>query len=338
MKICRSFLIAIVAAATTAGSAELNRPAAGVPAGPAAAVSLEHCLVSLIDDVEIPAERAGVLTSLAVKEGDQLVRDAVIGTVDAEQARFQHEASLADAAGSKTKADSRLEIDYAVATHRTAEAEYRIALSANQKQPGAVSVVELEKLRLAAEQAKIKIDVTRLETVVRGTEQRGFDAKARLAEVDVVSREIRSPLAGEVVEVPLRAGEWVEPGKPVIRIVRLDRLRVEGFVKFSDLAPGQVLHRSVHVTVDFAGGRVETFAGRVTFVSPLVQPGGEYRIWAEVDNRRDGDRWLLLPGLDVRMDLLATGEPEAAARTNAEPADAEPVVAEGAVSVDDEPR
>jgi macrolide-specific efflux system membrane fusion protein len=339
MKICRTILIGLVAGATAASAAtaaltaaELKRPSQQ-PAP--TAVRLEHCLVSLIDDVEIPAERAGVLTSLAVKEGDQLEKDSPVATVDAEQARFQHESSLADAAGAKTKADSQLEIDYAVATHRTAEAEYQIALSANQKQPGAVSVVELEKLRLAAEQAKIKIDVTRLESIVRGSEHRGFTAKANLAEVDIVSREIRSPIAGEVVEVPLRTGEWVEPGKPVVRIVRLDRLRVEGFVKFSELAPGDVLHRPVQVTVDFAGGRVETFAGQVTFVSPLVQPGGEYRIWAEVDNRRDGDQWLLRPGLDVRMDLVAPDRLEAVADPSIDPAAA---AAEPAIRLDDEPR
>jgi multidrug efflux pump subunit AcrA (membrane-fusion protein) len=316
MKICRTILIAIVALATAASSAELNRPSPEGAAPPApsqvgqVAVRLEHCLVSLIDDVEIPAERAGVLTSLSVKEGDQLAKDAIIGTVDAEQARYQHESALADAAGAKTKADSELEVEYAVATHRTAEAEYRIALSANQKQNGAVSVVELEKLRLAAEQAKIKIDVTRLESVVRAAEARGFDAKAKLAEVDVVNRELRAPLAGEVVELPVRAGEWVEPGKPVVRIVRLDRLRVEGFCRFSELAPGDVLNRSVRVTVDFPAGRSELFEGRVTFVSPLVQPGGEYRFWAEVDNRREGDQWLLRPGLDVRLELLAPPQPE----------------------------
>src|SRR5688500_12742081 len=134
MRICRTIGIAIVATATAAMSAELNLPVRGEPA----AMRLEHCLVSLIDAVEIPAERAGVVTSLVVKEGDQLAKDAVIGTVDAEQARFQHEAALADADGAKTRADSELETDYAVATHRTAEAEHRIALSANQKQNGAV--------------------------------------------------------------------------------------------------------------------------------------------------------------------------------------------------------
>jgi len=304
MNIRRTIGIALVATATAAAStvangAELNLPARGEPV----MVRLEHCLVSLIDDLEIPAEQAGVLTSLSVKEGDQLAKDAVIATVDAEQARFHYEAALADAHGARTKADSTLETEYAVATHRTAEAEHRIAQFANQKQNGAVSVVELEKLRLAAEQAKIKIDVTRLESVVRGSDARGFDAKAKLAEVEVRNREIRAPLAGEVVEVPIRAGEWVEAGRPIVRLVRLDRLRVEGFVKFSELAPVDVMNRLVRVKVDFAAGRVESFEGRVTFVSPLVQPGGEYRIWAEVENRREADQWLLRPGLDVHMEL-----------------------------------
>lgn len=270
-----------------------------------AVVRLSHCLVSLIDDVEVPAEKAGVLTSLPVKEGDYLEQGASVATIDDVQARHALDSARADHAAAAARAESELEIEYAVATHRTADAEYKIALSANAKQPNTVAAVEAERLRLAAEQARIKIGVTQFEQQLRGIEAGGFGSKAELAAADLARHVICAPLAGEAVEVYFRTGEWVEAGKPIARLVRLDRLRVEGFVRFDELAPADVLHRPVRATIAVAGGRNETFTGRVTFVSPLIQPGGEYRIWAEVDNRRTGDQWLLRPGLEAELELGA---------------------------------
>lgn len=285
------------------GGVEANLPSAS-PSTPV--VHLSHCLVSLIDDVDVPAGKPGVLTMLSVKEGDYLAKDALIGKIDDRYALQQLESAKSDHAAALVKADSGLETDYAVATHRTAQAEHQVALSANAKQPNTVSAVETERLRLAAEQARIKISVTEYERSVKGIEAAGFAAKAQLAHTDLARHRLEAPVAGEVVEIFFRPGEWVEPGKPIVHLVRLDRLRIEGFVRFDALAPGDVLNRKVRATIAVAGGGIESFDGVVTFVSPIIQPGGEYRIWAEVENRQVGDQWLLRPGLEADLDLLST--------------------------------
>ena len=41
----------------------------------------------------------------------------------------------------------------------------------------------------------------------------------------------------------------------------------------------------------------------ITFVNPLVQAGGEYRVWAEVVNRQENGEWLLRPGLEAEMTI-----------------------------------
>jgi macrolide-specific efflux system membrane fusion protein len=293
-------ILGVLGSACRLAGGEANLPSQSAPAP---AIRLSHCLVSLIDDVEVPAEKPGVLTALSVKEGDYLEQGAAIGLIDDRQAREQHTAAKADHAAAKARAESELETEYAVATHRTAEAEYQIALTANAKQPNTVAAVEVERLRLTAEQARIKIGVTQFERGVRGIEADGFAAKANLAETDLSRHRLAAPIAGEVVEIYFRAGEWVEPGKPVVHLVRLDRLRIEGFVRFEDRAPGEVLNRAVRATITIAGGKTETFEGTVTFVSPIIQPGGEYRIWAEVENRRVGTQWLLRPGLEAELEL-----------------------------------
>jgi macrolide-specific efflux system membrane fusion protein len=101
----------------------------------------------------------------------------------------------------------------------------------------------------------------------------------------------------------VQKGEWVEVGKPVVRIVRLDKLRVEGFIHVRDALPGDIVDRSVKVAVELARGQKREFTGKITFVSPLVQAGGDYRVWADVDNRREQDQWLLRPGLEAEMTL-----------------------------------
>jgi multidrug efflux pump subunit AcrA (membrane-fusion protein) len=297
-----ALIVAICSWADMVGGGELKLPATAVPK--TARLHLSHCLVSLIDDVEVPAEKAGVLRKLAAREGSYLEAGAPLAWIDDVQAKDTLAAARADHDAAQARAHSDLEIEYAVATHRTAEAEYNIAQTANAQTPNTVALVEVEKLRLAAEQARIKIGVSRFEHDVLGIEAGGFAAKVRLAESDLTRHGIVAPLAGEVVETFFREGEWIEPGKPVVRLVRLDRLRVEGFVKFDELAPADVIGRPVRAVIKIAGNRTQTFTGKVTFVNPLVEPGGEYRVWAEVDNRRERGQWQLRPGLEADVAVL----------------------------------
>lgn len=264
-------------------------------------IRLEHCLVSLLEDVDVPAERAGVLRNLAVQEGDYVKKSATLGEIDREQAEAQAAAAKSEADVARGKSESKLEIEHAQVEHEVRLAEHRMSSEANKKEPNSVSIVELERLRLAAEQARLKILVADQERRFRGLESVGFDAKALQTEIDVRARRIVAPISGEVVETFFRPGEWVEPGKPLLRLVRLDRLRVEGFVSFDAVRPSCIKNSEVEAQIRFADGQVEKFSGRVTFVSPLVQPGGEYRFWAEVDNRRVDDEWLLRPGVTAEL-------------------------------------
>jgi macrolide-specific efflux system membrane fusion protein len=125
---------------------------------------------------------------------------------------------------------------------------------------------------------------------------------------------IKSPIAGVVVEVKRRRGEWVEPGTPVARIMLLDRLRVEAFCYFKDLQTVQV-DRPVRLRVVGDGAPAVEYEGRITFVSPEVNPvNGQVRIWAEVKNA-DG---ALRPGMSGSL-IVAAVETAAAVGSPARP-------------------
>jgi multidrug efflux pump subunit AcrA (membrane-fusion protein) len=107
------------------------------------------------------------------------------------------------------------------------------------------------------------------------------------------------------VQIYPHLGEWMQPGDPLARVVRIDKLRVEGYVDSARFEPEQVHDRPVTVTVGFADEREETFKGRIVFVSPLVEPGGDFRVFAEVENRQPpgSSQWLLRAGQTATMTI-----------------------------------
>ncbi|MFM8703314.1 MAG: HlyD family efflux transporter periplasmic adaptor subunit [Planctomycetia bacterium] len=118
------------------------------------------------------------------------------------------------------------------------------------------------------------------------------------AENAIGRRLIKSPLDGVVVQVFPHQGEWMQPGDPLARVIRADKLRVEGYVDSSRWNPEQVRDRPVTVEVVLADNRRERFEGRIVFTSPIVESGGDYRVFAEVENRQleGSQQWLLRAG------------------------------------------
>jgi macrolide-specific efflux system membrane fusion protein len=264
---------------------------------------LQRCLVSLIDDVKVPAEAAGVLTSVEAREGLQVEVGTLLAKVDDNQVKFQKNVAEADLKVSKEKADNDVNVRYASAARAVAVKEYELNKRANTAVKGTKSQVELDKLQLTVEQATLQIEQSQHEQTVAKYETEGFAAKVNLADDEIRRRHIKAPINGEVVEVLMHPGEWVEPGEQVLRIVRMDRLRIEGFLNAADFSPSEVSNRPVRVSVQLARGRTATFQGKIVFVNPLVDAGGVYRVWADVVNRRDGDQWLLRPGLEADMTI-----------------------------------
>ena len=95
-------------ASTTAALAS-NKPTSR-PAGQA---TLLHCQVLLLEDVEVPAQEAGALLAMNVKEGDFVQQGQLLGQIDDRQAQLQKEAALLERSVAQAKADDDIEVRYA---------------------------------------------------------------------------------------------------------------------------------------------------------------------------------------------------------------------------------
>jgi membrane fusion protein (multidrug efflux system) len=117
------------------------------------------------------------------------------------------------------------------------------------------------------------------------------------AEAAVGFSEIRSPIAGRVVDRFAEPGDTASPGQKLISLYNPFSLRVEARVRERlalALAPGQALEVELPAT----GQR---FTGRIEEIVPAADPGSRsFLVKVILPNGRD-----LLPGMYARVDVPA---------------------------------
>lgn len=144
----------------------------------------------------------------------------------------------------------------------------------------------VSRLELSLKQARSQHEIARLKL-------QSLEKAVALATVRMERRNVRAPFAGVIVERKLSAGEWVEAGEPVLRLLQLDVLHAEGYVT-ADQAAG--LQRGQAVRVETGSGqRVD---GKLVFVSPEVDSvTKQVQVRAEIPNPAGS----LQPGQPARL-------------------------------------
>ena len=271
---------------------------------------LERCLVSVIDEAKVPAREAGALVELTVREGDTVAKGEVIAKIDDNQPQMERRKAQAEHAQAVAKEQSDVDVRYSQKAKDVAVKAWEKAENAHKQAPGSVTEVERDRLRLEAEKTDLQIEQANLERKLAALAAASKGVEVEAAENGIERRLLKSPLDGVVVQVFPHQGEWMQPGDPLARVVRTDKVKVEGYVDAAKWDPEQIRDRPVKVDVQLAGGRRETFEGRIVFVSPLDESGGDYKVVAEVVNRRGeaAQQWLLRPGKTVTM-TVKSGEP-----------------------------
>jgi hypothetical protein len=282
-----------------------------VAAGTAAAADsepvLERCLVSLEEEAKVPAREAGVLVQLTVREGATVSKGDVIAKIDDNQPQMERRKAKAEHDQSLAKAESDVDVRYAQKAQAVAQKASEKAEQSHKSVPGSVTDVERDRLRLEWEKSGLQIEQAALERRLNDLTAAAKGVEVEASENGIERRLIKAPLDGIVVQVFPHQGEWMQPGDPLARVVRTDKLRVEGFVDASKWGPDKVRNRPVTVTVMLDNGPQE-FAGRITFVSPLVE-SGDFRVFAEVENRQVEGEWLLQAGQTVAMTIHSKQAP-----------------------------
>jgi multidrug efflux pump subunit AcrA (membrane-fusion protein) len=290
------------------------------------------------EDAQLALARATLELAIAAKQVESLLPIRMAGALLLEAEQDGKQVKLTHRIASR-RSENDVSIRHAKKSRDAAQADLDRALAARKEFAKSVSQTEIDRLRLIVEKneleiekaefekelselqkqiedstimeqdqtierLKLSVDQARLQNEVDGLTR---DLKSRLvdqAKLHVQRRQVRSPIDGVVVEVFRRRGEWLEPGQRVLRIVRLDRLRVEGFVDAKKVR-GELRDAVVRVEVELADGIKSKVKGKIVFVSPEVDPVNEQvRVWAEVDN----PNFELRPGLRAEMVIESAGK------------------------------
>ena len=270
---------------------------------------LHYCKVEIIDEISVPAKGEGILDELNVKEGQLVEKGQVLGVIETTDVELAVAIATHEYAAAKKTAENTLSIQAAVKAYEVAVAEYDSSVEANEETEGTVTKTELRRKKLQADRAMMQAELAKHELMVAN-----FDAQAKFkglqrAKVALTRRQIISRINGVVVKLNKHEGDWVQPGETVMRVVQMDRLRIEGDVDGTKHAHHEVIGRPVKIKVYLTGGGEENLEGKIVYASSIIE-SNEYTVRAEVLNRKVNDQWLLTPGLNARMELLDGGFPQ----------------------------
>jgi macrolide-specific efflux system membrane fusion protein len=262
-------------------------------------IEVDEALVTLIEQVEVPAREAGVLAAIDVREGQVVAVGDALAHLDDTQAQLTKKRAEIELDVARAEAENDVDVRFAEKSTEVTRAELRRASESMEKYKKSVSATELDRLRLEAERAALQVEQAQQELKVAGFTQRLKQNELDYAVWTLERLRIKSPLDGVVVEINQRPGEWVEPGETMFRVVRIDRLRVEAFLD-AHQAAGLLVGRPVKLAIDAKGDATAEFSGKIVFVSPEVDPvNGQVRVWAEVENP-DGQ---LRPGVHGKLSI-----------------------------------
>jgi macrolide-specific efflux system membrane fusion protein len=251
-------------------------------------IEIADAQVSLIQNTFVAAPIAGVVSEVFVAEGDQVEAGRRLVQFDAEQAQTELEAAQAGYEAARLESDNDVDARYAKRTLEVRQRELEQSMIANNQFPGSVSETEIAKLRLVVDQSRLAIEQAEheLQVAIAGAKEKL--AASRIVEARLRKHGVEAPVSGYAVEIAVEPGEWVEAGKPIVRIISLDPIRVECFVDGRTHGP-ELVGRDIEFfpagseTVPNDGDK--PLVGKITFVSPELHPvTGQARLWATIGN------------------------------------------------------
>ncbi len=294
-------LLAITAALALAG-----------PTGDGSVVLTNDGQVQAIHVVDVPAEEAGVLVALNAQEGDQVAEGDLLGQIKDTKALAALRVAKKDADVAQKEAENKVDEEYAAAQAAVAHAILEMNQDANRRgKKHVVSAADIRRLELEARRADLQIDQAKHKTEVNVLSHAAKSAAVDAAQDDIDRRKILAPLAGEIVKVHQKRGQWLNPGDPIVQVVDLGTLRVSASLSSKEFDQHEIVDRQVNVIVELKSGPA-VFKGRVVFVDPKVDYSAHtFFVLAEVENRREKNRWVLLPGHRVTVELADAAAPDA---------------------------
>jgi RND family efflux transporter MFP subunit len=269
----------------SAPSAAANSPAAGASA-PASAnrVTVPGDILSVLSvehQVDVSAQRDGVIVSLAADEGKGVKAGDVLGQIDDRNVQMEI-----------IKARDDLQVAQNNVKYKEAELKAKGAAFKRQQQLRALGIssdADMEAAEFAAKAAEF--DMHGWEALTESSQ-----AEIHRFEIELDQMKIRSPFAGVVVRRYVREGQTVSKSDKCFRVSQLSPLLVQFPVPEGS---SRHLDHGAIVELSLVGDSKRIVSARVVKISPTVDPASDsYDVTAQLGGPGISD---LRPGMAVRV-------------------------------------
>ena len=256
-------------------------------------VRVPSAMVKIADTVSVPAEYSGVLTKMLVREGQLLKAGDPIAKINDSDLRLQLSQAEYENQISDLTASNDVDIRFSRKSSEVANADVMRSNQSNARVPNSIPRAKLERQMLERDRTMLQLEQAQRDFEIARLKKNLTKNQITMSKLLIKKTEIRAPMDGMVVAVERRKGEWVEPSETVVRLVKVDRLRVEGFVS-AEVAAKVTIGATAEVKFSQAWLKDEVYRGKIVFVDPEANPVNSHVIiWAEIDNHENR----LVPGL-----------------------------------------
>lgn len=244
---------------------------------------IDKAQTSLIKNAFIAAPMSGVVAAVNVTEGDLVAADAPLVRMQSDLAEKELVAAKAALDAARLESDNDVNLRYAKRTLEVRDHTLRQSRLANETYAGVVSEMDLEEIRLTVDQAALAIEQAHHDLMIAEAAAVEKEAAVAIAQTKLNRHTVRTGVTGMVAEIAVETGEWVEAGKPMVRIISLDPIRVECFVDGRRYG-SDLVGRNVKF-IPTGAAESASLHGTVTFVSRELHPvTGQVRLWATLAN------------------------------------------------------
>lgn len=256
-------------------------------------------------DGEIASVRAlagGTLERLLVREGQPVARGELVAELNRDKVRNgleEVEIAAREIANSEARAREKRGLLAANLDYWQGQTQRFERLHANES----VSGDQLAKTRLQLQEARTSLQDLERSLQALAIQQERLANKRRALELADRDLELRSPVAGVVLETFTRAGETVLPGAALADVLDLSSLFVDVFVEERELAALKI-GQEARVLVDGLEGR--SFSGRIAYFGRKAEFSPKYIV---AEKERQALLFQVKVRLEKDLDAFKVGMP-----------------------------
>lgn len=255
-------------------------------------------------------QEAGVVSELAVMEGDAVGAGDLLFRLDPARLAYAAERAASAAAAAEARAADAGVLDQAVAE---AQAEFARSRDAYARAKDLYKDGFISEARLDDERARYEAATARLERALAEREAARREWRSAVAEADLARRRVedltvRAPAAGRVERIYRRVGEVAAAGDPVVSLLPPESVKIRFFAPeplLASFSPGREIVFSCDGCDGERRARIIFVATEPQFTPPVIYSLEQREKLTFLIEARPLDPQGLRPGLPV--DVRAPG-------------------------------